>query len=50
MQIIYKNRKLIEAKKPKNIAKKDMVSKLGISGQTHVEWLREANKPTANGI
>ncbi|ERJ21887.1 helix-turn-helix domain-containing protein [Campylobacter concisus] len=46
-QIIHKIHKLIEAKELKNITKREMASRLGISERTYVEWLRETNEPIA---
>ena len=46
-QIIHKIHKLIEAKEIKNIAKREMASRLGISERTYIEWLRETNEPIA---
>ena len=46
-QIIHKIHKLIEAKEIKNITKKEMASRLGISERTYIEWLRETNEPIA---
>lgn len=46
-QIIYKIHKLIEAKELKNITKREMAGRLGISERTYVEWLRETNEPIA---
>ncbi|OOC25246.1 transcriptional regulator [Helicobacter pylori] len=46
-QIIHKIHKLIEAKEIKNITKREMASRLGISERTYVEWLRETNEPIA---
>lgn len=44
-QIIHKIHKLIEAKEIKNITKREMAARLGISERTYIEWLRETNKP-----
>lgn len=46
-QIIHKIHKLIEAKEIKNITKREMASRLGISERTYIEWLRETNEPIA---
>ncbi|MCV3478099.1 XRE family transcriptional regulator [Campylobacter lari] len=46
-QIIHKIHKLIEAKELKNITKKEMANRLGISERTYIEWLRETNEPIA---
>ena len=46
-QIIYKMHKLIEAKERKNIIKRDMASRLGISERTYIEWLKGTNEPIA---
>ncbi|MCI7077238.1 helix-turn-helix transcriptional regulator [Campylobacter sp.] len=44
-QIIHKIHKLIEAKEIKNITKREMAARLGISERTYIEWLRETNEP-----
>ncbi|EOH6554973.1 helix-turn-helix domain-containing protein, partial [Campylobacter jejuni] len=46
-QIIHKIHKLIEAKELKNITKREMANRLGISERTYIEWLRETNEPIA---
>ncbi|BEK37798.1 hypothetical protein B11476_15010 [Campylobacter coli] len=46
-QIIHKIHKLIEAKEIKNITKREMANRLGISERTYIEWLRETNEPIA---
>ena len=46
-EIIHKIHKLIEAKEIKNITKREMASRLGISERTYIEWLRETNEPIA---
>ena len=45
--VLYKIHKLIEAKEIKNITKREMASRLGISERTYIEWLRETNEPIA---
>lgn len=44
-QIIHKIHKLIEAKEIKNITKREMAARLGISERTYIEWLGETNEP-----
>ena len=44
-QIIHKIHKLIEAKEIKNITKREMAARLGISERTYIERLRETNEP-----
>lgn len=46
-QIIHKIHKLIEVKELKNITKREMANRLGISERTYIEWLRETNEPIA---
>ena len=45
--VLYKIHKLIEAKEIKNITKREMASRLGVSERTYIEWLRETNEPIA---
>ena len=45
--VLYKIHKLIEAKEIKNITKREMANRLGVSERTYIEWLRETNEPIA---